>query len=116
MSDIVKSNASSSKLETKQDLTKDFLSAGAIPHTFTGVSRIQISDQFSYKKEPSKVKQYVKRRTFSFPGGGNCPCAPPPPPPPQCTALFSGGGGFLWVIRIGVSDLRSLGALRQRNR
>ena len=35
-------------------------------------SRIQISDQHSYKKEPSKLKLYVRKNTFSFPGGGKC--------------------------------------------
>ena len=45
----------------------------------------EISDQYSYKKQPSKIRHYVRKKTFSFPGGGNCPLRPP-----LCTALVSG--------------------------
>ena len=37
----------------------------------------EISDQYSYKKQPSKIRHYVRKKTFSFPGGGNCPLRPP---------------------------------------
>ena len=45
----------------------------------------EISDQYSYKKQPSKIRHYVRKKTFSFPGGGNCPLRPP-----LCTALPQG--------------------------
>ena len=37
----------------------------------------EISDQYSYKKQPSKIRHYVRKKTFSFPSGGNCPLRPP---------------------------------------
>ena len=37
----------------------------------------EISDQYSYKKQPSKIRHYVRKKTFSFPGGDNCPLRPP---------------------------------------
>ena len=37
----------------------------------------KISDQYSYKKQPSKIRHYVRKKTFSFPGGDNCPLRPP---------------------------------------
>ena len=46
----------------------------------------EISDQYSYKKQPSKIRHYVRKKTFSFPGGGNCPLRPP--------AMY--GPGFVW--------------------
>ena len=48
----------------------------------------EISDQYSYKKQPSKIRHYVRKKTFSFPGGGNCPLRPP--------AMY--GPGSTWSI------------------
>ena len=44
----------------------------------------EISDQYSYKKQPSKIRHYVRKKTFSFPGGGNCPLRPPAMYGPGC--------------------------------
>ena len=44
----------------------------------------EISDQYSYKKQPSKIRHYVRKKTFSFPGGGNCPLRPPAMYGPEC--------------------------------
>ena len=44
----------------------------------------EISDQYSYKKQPSKIRHYVRKKTFSFPGGGNCPLRPPAMYGPVC--------------------------------
>ena len=49
----------------------------------------EISDQYSYKKQPSKIRHYVRKKTFSFPGGGNCPLRPPAMyGPGNCRFLF----------------------------
>ena len=48
----------------------------------------EISDQYSYKKQPSKIRHYVRKKTFSFPGGGNCPLRPP--------AMY-GPGNMIWI-------------------
>ena len=55
----------------------DFLPAGQIPCTFTVVPRIQISDQYSYKKYPSKIKHYVRKNNTQFSWRGNYPLCPP---------------------------------------
>ena len=47
----------------------------------------EISDQYSYKKQPSKIRHYVRKKTFSFPGGGNCPLRPPAMYGPEYTYL-----------------------------
>ena len=46
----------------------------------------EISDQYSYKKQPSKIRHYVRKKTFSFPGGGNCPLRPPAMYGPACNS------------------------------
>ena len=51
----------------------------------------EISDQYSYKKQPSKIRHYVRKKTFSFPGGGNCPLRPP--------AMYGPARRFLEVRR-----------------
>ena len=47
----------------------------------------EISDQYSYKKQPSKIRHYVRKKTFSFPGGGNCPLRPPAMYGPEKTQI-----------------------------
>ena len=48
----------------------------------------EISDQYSYKKQPSKIRHYVRKKTFSFPGGGNCPLRPPAMYGPGLSIVF----------------------------
>ena len=48
----------------------------------------EISDQYSYKKQPSKIRHYVRKKTFSFPGGGNCPLRPPAMYGPETLSLI----------------------------
>ena len=54
----------------------------------------EISDQYSYKKQPSKIRHYVRKKTFSFPGGGNCPLRPPAMYGPGC--LLWGSQAWTW--------------------
>ena len=42
----------------------------------------EISDQYSYKKQPSKIRHYVRKKHLVFLAGATAPFAPP-----LCTAL-----------------------------
>ena len=54
----------------------------------------EISDQYSYKKQPSKIRHYVRKKTFSFPGGGNCPLRPPAMYGPESSRHKESAGEF----------------------
>ena len=61
-------------------MLRDILSSGPYLGFFVCGGKLgfrEISDQYSYKKQPSKIRHYVRKKTFSFPGGGNCPLRPP---------------------------------------
>ena len=62
-----------------------FCLLGQTPYTFTEVSRIQISGKYSYQKQPSKIKHYVRKlppspwEQLALPS----PLPPLPPFPPS---------------------------------
>ena len=58
----------------------------------------EISDQYSYKKQPSKIRHYVRKKTFSFPGGGNCPLRPPAMYGPEISSQFDFGQMSLEIM------------------
>ena len=66
----------------------------------------EISDQYSYKKQPSKIRHYVRKKTFSFPGGGNCPLRPPamygPVKENRCITTSQGEKRRPWKIALGL--------------
>ena len=64
----------------------------------------EISDQYSYKKQPSKIRHYVRKKTFSFPGGGNCPLRPP--------AMY-GPENFFQVVHFSQVSLRLVPQFRK---
>ena len=65
----------------------------------------EISDQYSYKKQPSKIRHYVRKKTFSFPGGGNCPLRPPAMYGPDVSFVFLRNH---WILSTVVMLLPSL--------
>ena len=64
----------------------------------------EISDQYSYKKQPSKIRHYVRKKTFSFPGGGNCPLRPPAMYGPGINKYFALTWSFYVTSFLGIGD------------
>ena len=64
----------------------------------------EISDQYSYKKQPSKIRHYVRKKTFSFPGGGNCPLRPP--------AMYGPGSIPTWARVVNGDNMMHVNEIR----
>ena len=74
----------------------------------------EISDQYSYKKQPSKIRHYVRKKTFSFPGGGNCPLRPPAMYGPE-VAMKRADQGLIQITKMNAVRKNNMSSLLMRS-